>query len=251
MQQIQESTESPSLEGIVAATPARPAPMQAVLELGLCSGIPTTLAVQGAFMWLGFDAHAILSSARLTTTFIFLESSLLLSLIVAFQRLRSATIKDLGVIPVSFKRELGLGLAIVPLLFLLNILVSSVFQVFFPGFSSPRNPLLELIQTRADLILFMLLAIWAGGIKEELQRAFILDRFKHQFSAPLLGLFLWSFAFGAGHALQGVDSAVGAGLYGLIFGSVYLWRRCIFGPVVAHSIYDIAVLLGYWLLDPK
>jgi membrane protease YdiL (CAAX protease family) len=251
MQQIQEPQESQALEEVPAASPARPAPARAVLEIGLCSGIPTTLTVQGVFLWLGLDAHAILGSAKLIATFIFFESTLLLSLIFVFQRLRSATIKDLGLIPISFKRELALGLAIVPMLFLLNMLVSGVFQKFFPRFSSPRNPLLELIQTRADLILFMLLALWAGGIKEELQRAFILDRFKLQFSAPLLGLFLWSFAFGAGHALQGVDSAVGAGLYGLIFGAVYLWRRCIFGPVVAHSVYDITVLLGYWLLDPS
>jgi membrane protease YdiL (CAAX protease family) len=245
MQQAPEGADNKASE---TASLGAASPWQAIMEIGFCSGVPTTLAVQAAFAALGLDAQTILASARLTALFIFFESASLMGLIVGFQAQRGSTLKDLGIIPSVFRWDVVLGLAIVPVLFGLNGLVSWIFQEYLPRYSSPRNPLLDLIQSRTDLVLFILLALWAGGIKEELQRAFILNRFKVQLAAPIIGLLLWSLAFGAGHAFQGIDSVIGAGLYGLLFGSVYLWRRCIIGPVIAHSFYDVMVLMGYWLL---
>ena len=64
----------------------------------------------------------------------------------------------------------------------------------------------------------------------------------------MLGLILWSFAFGAGHYLQGLQGAAAAGLFGLLFGIVYLARGSLVAPIVAHGSYDTAALLGYWFI---
>ena len=233
-------------EAVLVKPSGTSAPGQTLFEIAVCSGIPQTLAVQALFAALGLDAHTILGSAKWIALFIFCESLTLMGLMIAFQALRRSTLWDLGVIPSSIKREVCLGIALVPALFFFNWMISSLFQMFLPMYSSPRNPLLDLIQTRGDLVFFVLLAVWAGGIKEELQRAFILNRFQVHLSIPITGLLIWSIAFGAGHALQGVDSAIGAGVYGLLFGAVYLWRGSILGPMVAHSLYDVVVLMGYW-----
>jgi membrane protease YdiL (CAAX protease family) len=91
----------------------------------------------------------------------------------------------------------------------------------------------------------------AGGIKEELQRAFILTRFREHLGGAGLGLLLWSIGFGAGHYVQGIQGVVIATIYGLIFGIVYILSRSLIAPIIAHSAYDTVVLLAYWFLDGR
>jgi uncharacterized protein len=110
------------------------------------------------------------------------------------------------------------------------------------------NPLIEIIRTPQQLGLFIFSALIAGGIKEELQRAFILSRFRKYLGGSLAGLILWSLAFGAGHYAQGVQGIVVASIFGFIFGMIYLISGSLVAPIVAHSIYDTLALLGYWYL---
>lgn len=54
--------------------------------------------------------------------------------------------------------------------------------------------------------------------------------------------------FGYGHAVQGIDSALGATFFGMLFGIFYLWRKSMIAPMVAHSVYNSLVLIGHWFL---
>lgn len=220
--------------------------LYALFEIIICTGITTTLLAQLAFEKLGFGAGKILSSAKLTTTFILLESTLLLGLIILLQRVRAESVWDLGFAAASYVREVRIGLAVLPLLFLVNFLVTQSFRLFWPQWLSKENPLLGLIKTPSDLALFILVSVMAGGVKEELQRAFILQRFRKYLSMAAAGVIIWSIAFGVGHAMQGYDSALGAAIYGVIFGLVYFWRNSLVAPMVAHALYDVSVLTGYW-----
>jgi membrane protease YdiL (CAAX protease family) len=94
--------------------------------------------------------------------------------------------------------------------------------------------------------LFIATALIAGGFKEEVQRAFILSRFRSHLGGAFPGLLLWSSAFALGHYVQGAQGMVVAGLYGLIFGIVYLWRGRLIAPIVAHGAYDVCALLASW-----
>ena len=66
------------------------------------------------------------------------------------------------------------------------------------------------------------MVIVAGGVREELQRAFLLHRFRTDLGQPWMGLLITSLAFGLGHTLQGWDAAVVTGVLGAIWGAMYL-----------------------------
>jgi membrane protease YdiL (CAAX protease family) len=106
----------------------------------------------------------------------------------------------------------------------------------------------EIIQTPQQLALFIFSALVAGGIKEELQRAFILNRFRRYLGGAWVGLVIWSLAFGAGHYVQGVQGIVIASLYGFVFGITYILSGSLLAPIVAHSVYDTLALLAYWFV---
>ena len=92
----------------------------------------------------------------------------------------------------------------------------------------------------------ILSSLYVGGLKEELQRAFVLTRFEENLGGVAVGLGLWSLFFAFGHVIQGLDNAVAAGVLGLLFGVLFIRRRSVTGPIVAHASYDILTLLVYW-----
>jgi membrane protease YdiL (CAAX protease family) len=64
---------------------------------------------------------------------------------------------------------------------------------------------------------FGVVGILAGGVREELQRAFMLRRFEY-FGGDKVGVVVLSIAFGLGHVVQGWDAAVTTGALGLCVG---------------------------------
>jgi membrane protease YdiL (CAAX protease family) len=112
----------------------------------------------------------------------------------------------------------------------------------------PENPLQQLIATRGQAILFAFVATIAGGLREEIQRAFIIHRFEQHLGGAWVGLVLYSLLFGAGHALQGWDAVVTTTMLGLFWGYVYLSRRSIVAPAVSHSGFNAAEIFQYFML---
>ena len=159
-----------------------------------------------------------------------LETSLTLSIILILLWTGGRSLRDLGWAKRGWWKESLAGVSVVPLLFGATFLVGFLFPIFLPQYVSESNPLLEMIQDGTDLGLLLLSSVLVGGIKEEVQRAFI----------------LWSVFFGAGHSFQGVDFAVAAGVLGLLFGLLYLWRGHLAAPIVAHALYDVVTLLIFW-----
>ena len=91
----------------------------------------------------------------------------------------------------------------------------------------------------------MFVAILAGGVREELQRAFILRRFEQRLGGIRVGLALFSVTFGVLHWEQGVDVAVAIGLLGLFWGVLYVKRRSVVLPMVNHASFNaLQVLQG-------
>ena len=142
--------------------------------------------------------------------------------------------------------DIPVAVAVVPLLFLVVLLSGWMFQLTFPQYSTDGNPLLEKIRTPLDLAAFLVAGVYAGGVKEEVQRAFILLRFESSLGGIYTGLVLWSLIFGLGHYEQGWSSAFSAAALGLVFGWIFIWKRNLFTAISAHAIYDVTVLLIYW-----
>jgi membrane protease YdiL (CAAX protease family) len=88
----------------------------------------------------------------------------------------------------------------------------------------------------------------AGGVREELQRAFLLRRFDRWLGGGAVGLVVTSAAFGAGHWLQGADAAIATAFLGALWGVIYLRRRSAVAPVVSHSGFNLLQLAQFLLL---
>ncbi len=199
-----------------------------------------------AIRFLGLSAQDIYGDVPHLVLYLVLETSLTLGIILVLLWTGGRRLRDLGWVKRGWWKESFAGVSVVPLLFGATILVGFLFRIFLPQYVSESNPLLEMIQDETDLGLLLFSSVLVGGIKEEVQRAFILVHFRNHLGGAVPGLILWSVFFGAGHSFQGVDFAVAAGVLGLLFGLLYLWRGHLAAPIVAHALYDVVTLLIFW-----
>jgi membrane protease YdiL (CAAX protease family) len=95
--------------------------------------------------------------------------------------------------------------------------------------------------------MFAVVAVVGGGVREEVQRAFILNRFERYLGGGWIGLAVSSVGFGLGHIIQGRDVAVTTAALGAFWGFVYLKRRSIAATVVSHSGFNAAEIFRYTL----
>jgi membrane protease YdiL (CAAX protease family) len=234
-----------SVSSAVRATPAPTERATALLEVILCSGFPTQIVLQVTFALVG--RVPLGADGRLNLWYVvalqLTDAVLLTALIAVFLRARGEDLREvcLGSRPVS--RE---ALAGVPMIFgafavALGVLIAV--QLFAPWLHNvERNPLQDLISRPSDAAVFAVVVVVAGGLREEIQRAFLLRRFERWLGGPTVGLVVTSAVFGAGHALQGADAAIATGLLGAFWGLVYLRRRSIAAPVVSHAGFNLLQL---------
>lgn len=192
------------------------------------------------------------ADGSLSSTFVFVlsfaDTALLLSLIILFivrRGERPATV-FFGNRPAS--REVAFGMATLPLVLTLVVALTVVIRKFLPILHNvPDNPLEGLIGTGANMWVFLTLVIVAGGVREELQRAFLLHRFRTDLGRPWLGLAITSIAFGMGHTLQGFDAAIITGALGATWGVIYLTRGSALASMVSHSLFNSGELFRAFL----
>jgi membrane protease YdiL (CAAX protease family) len=106
-----------------------------------------------------------------------------------------------------------------------------------------ESPLEQYMRNPLDTAIFAVVAVLAGGVREELQRAFILHRFEQRLGGAIVGLAVFSVTFGALHVNQGVDVATAVGVLGLIWGILYLKRRSAVMAMVNHGSFNAAQVL--------
>jgi membrane protease YdiL (CAAX protease family) len=222
----------------------------ALLEVLLMSGLLSGFlaAVPFSVFQIG-NMALLLKDAKFISIYLLLESCITFLILAVILRAHRETIASLGLRWKNWSRNFALGLALVPFLFLIDAIVALAFKLYLPKYYMEQNPLTEMIRTPQQLALFILAALLAGGIKEELQRAFILNRFRSYLGGSAVGLVLWSVAFGAGHYIQGAQGIVIAVFYGFIFGIAYILSGSLIAPMIAHGLYDSLVLLAYWFFS--
>ena len=79
----------------------------------------------------------------------------------------------------------------------------------------------------------------AGGVREEIQRGFILHRFEQFLGGGATGIVVFSLLFGLGHLEQGRDVALATAVLGAFWGVIYLRRRSIAAPMVSHAGFNL------------
>ena len=224
----------------------RSARIQAALEVALCSGFPTQLLLAGALATVGLRATGAGGglSFGYVVTLSLVDAVLVLGLIGFFLRARGESLRELVLGRRSPRAEARLGLLLVPALVAAVIAGTTLLGWIAPGLRNvPENPFESLLGTPGRVALFAVVAVVAGGIREELQRAFILRRFEQHLGGGWLGLVIFSTAFGLGHQIQGWDAAILTGLLGAGWGALFLIRRSVVAPMVSHAGFNVAEIL--------
>ena len=220
----------------------------ALLEVVVCSDFATQLALQATFLALGFNQRNHDGSLNLTyvAALSLIDAVLLIGLILFFLRSHGESPREvfLGRRPVGEEARFGLPLSFAALAIAFTALL--LIQGFAPWLrTEEKNPLQDLLTTPRGAAVMAVVLVVAGGIREEIQRAFLLRRFEQWLGGPVVGVVVASVGFGAGHYIQGVDVAVVTGLLGMFWAIIYLRRRSIVAPVVSHSGFNLLQLAQF------
>jgi membrane protease YdiL (CAAX protease family) len=207
-------------------------------------GGPVVVHVVAAF--LGLSTAEILLRVDYLFILLMSDAAVTLPLIWLLLRRRGESLATLSWRKRRVTSEAFASLIFLPVLFGATFGISILFHLVLPDWISETNPLLEAIRTQRDLVLLLISSLVVGGFKEEIQRAFVLQRFGENLGGYWVGLVLWSAFFGYGHLVQGVDKAIAASLLGFLFGLLYLRRGNLIAPILAHALYDVITLMAFW-----
>jgi membrane protease YdiL (CAAX protease family) len=227
------------------APPARPR-LVAIIEILLCSSVPTQIVIGAVLRLVGLpplDTDGQFS-LRFVLVLSIADTVLLVGLMVALTRARGDSVRILWLGNRPVAAEVRLGALLVPLVFLMVVIALNVLRLVAPWLHNvPTNPLEQLAGTPGQATIFAVVAILAGGVREELQRAFLLQRFVRHLGGPVVGVVVISVAFGVGHIVQGWDAVVTTGLLGAFWAVLYLRRQSAVAPIVSHSGFNTLEVL--------
>jgi membrane protease YdiL (CAAX protease family) len=218
----------------------------AIAEVLLCSSVPTQILIATALRmagWMPLDASGQLSLAFVVTLSV-ADTVILIALMVALTLAHGERVSDLWLGARPPRKEAVLGLLLVPVVFFLVVVLLNLLMAIAPWLHNvPTNPLEQMAGTAGGAALLAVVAILAGGVREELQRAFLLRRFEQHLGGPMVGLVVLSVAFGLGHSVQGLDAIITTGVLGAFWAALYLRRRSSIAPVVSHSGFNTLEVL--------
>jgi membrane protease YdiL (CAAX protease family) len=180
---------------------------------------------------------------------------LLVSLcLVLLLRLEGERFDALGVTSRDWLRHLGIGIAIGLGMFVaFNFALDSVLNSLIPRPPSTGQSIMVFFKQPSNLLVWIPISIFAGGIVEELERIFVLTRFEKWLGRPglVLAVVISSVVFGLGHLYQGVGTAIGTGISGVVLSLVYLRKRSAIEAITAHAFSDILAVVAATFLSPK
>lgn len=219
----------------------------ALAEVILCSSLPTQLLIQNAVALAGvrpWQSAGVPTLAFLAMTQL-ADSVLLIWLMVVLTRAHGERPAALWRGQARLWPEVWRGIALIPAILLGMAALMGLLARAAPWLHNvAENPFESLVDSPARAALMTLVVIVAGGIREELQRAFLLRRFERHLGGPRAGVLLLSLAFGAGHYVQGWDAVVTTTLVGAFWAVIYLRRRSVVAPVVSHAGFDAIQVVG-------
>jgi membrane protease YdiL (CAAX protease family) len=221
---------------------------QALLEVCLCSGAPTHLLVAGllavAGLRPGADGQVTLHLLAFLTG---LDTVILVGLILSLLVLGGESPRRVLIGTRPIIGEVLRGLVLVPWVFVLAAVAVMAISRWAPGLITP-NPFATLASTRGELVLFAIVAMIAGGVREEIQRAFIVHRCEQRLGGAIVGIIGFGLLFGLGHYVQGWSAVIVTALLGTLWSVVYVLRRSVIAPMVSHASFNLIEVIAFGLL---
>lgn len=242
-----DSADADPLPSTAAPVPSAPERVTAMLEILMCSGFPTQIAIGQTLALAGVRPQ---SGGSLSLPYVaavsLMDTVVLIALMLFFVRARGEDPRTLflGSRPVLQEARVG-----VPLLFVafgIAVALMLTVQASAPWLHNvARNPFQDAVKTRVDVALLIVLVVVAGGLREEAQRAFLLGRFERWLGGARVGLVVTSVAFGLGHYYEGRDAVIVTAALGAFWGALYLRRRSIAAPVVSHGGFNLLQVVQF------
>jgi len=214
----------------------------ALVEIALCSDLPTQLALALLLARLGLTPVGTdgMWQIGFFAPLLLVDTLVLVGLVVIFLRMHGESPRDVLFGGRPWWPELRAAGPLTVKAYAILLPVMLTVSLLAPWLHTvTRNPLQDLLLAPGGAALFAPVAILAGGVREEVQRAFVLRRFDGVFGSARPGLIIWSVLFGLGHLAQGADAAVATALLGALWGVAYLRRQSIVAPVVSHAAFDL------------
>jgi membrane protease YdiL (CAAX protease family) len=245
----------PVEDGAVTVAPAgasrlaQPIPRWfAVVQAIAVSGVPTGLVVALAVIlttnMAPFEGDGL--SLEFLSTVTLLDTALIALLIRVFLELSGEDSRSvfLGSRPVL--GEVLRGVALVPVMFAAVTGIVLGLRAVAPWLHTVKvSPLEQYMRSPLDASIFLIVVVLGGGVREELQRAFILPRFDQCLGGVKVGLVVFSVVFGLLHVDQGGDVAIAVGSLGLFWGLLYVKRRSAVMSMTNHAGFNaLQVLQG-------
>jgi membrane protease YdiL (CAAX protease family) len=172
------------------------------------------------------------------------DTLLLVALMVALTMARGERVSDLWIGTRRVRSEVVLGILLVPVVFLLVVVLLNLLMMLAPWLHNvPENPLEQMAGTATGAAMLAVVAILAGGVREELQRAFLLRRFERHLGGAVVGVIVLSVGFGLGHVVQGWDAVITTGVLGAFWAVLYLRRGSAVAPLVSHAGFNTLEVL--------
>jgi membrane protease YdiL (CAAX protease family) len=226
--------------------------MAAFGEVVLCSGIPTQALLSAILGLAGLGSAASLEEPSLpfVSSLILADTFLIIALMIWLMKRRGESPRLLWLGSKPVRQEAFMGILLVPLIFMTVVVLLNAIRLTAPWLHNvPDNPLESLARGGpVNAALFGVVAIVGGGVREELQRAFLLRRFEQHLGGSAVGVLVLSVGFGLGHYLQGWDAAITTGVLGAIWAIVYLRRRSSVAPLVSHAGFNSLEILRVALI---
>lgn len=226
----------------------------ALIEVLLCSDYPTQWIIAITLTLLGIQPEDATGALTLqyVATLSLVDSLLLIGLIWAFLAARRERLADLVTGQRPIGREIMRGVPLTIAAFAVALAVIGTIQLVAPRLHNvPENPLQALMKSPRDTAIFLIVVVVAGGVREEIQRAFLLQRFEHWLGGAAVGLVLTSLLFGAGHYPQGIDAVVATAALGAFWGLVYLRRRSAVAPIISHAGFNVLQMLQFLIISHR
>lgn len=240
-----------------AAAPAlltAPSPVlsrwSAALQILLVSGIPTQF-IAAAILVIGLrmpllDANGI--SFEFVAVVSLVDTAIVAMLIRIFLSFSGERSADVFIGPRPVAGEMLRGVMWLPIVFLgVTLLVLGIRAVAPWMHNVETSPFEAFLTTPLQAAIFLVVVVLAGGVREELQRAFILHRFDQRLGGARVGLVLFTIAFGAFHLDQGYDVALAICCLGLFWGLAYIRRRSAILPMVNHASFNATQVIQIML----
>src|SRR5258705_11165580 len=140
--------------------------LTAVIEILLCSSVPTQLAIGAMLRAIGLPT----TEASGIFVQLVLDTFVVIGLMVAILRAHGERPSVVWKGPRRSVREAAIGLATAPLLFFGSAIFLNALRLFFPSLHNvPNNPLERLANNAQQSAIFAIVPLLAGGIPEGLQ----------------------------------------------------------------------------------